>query len=247
MLLDMLNYPLQTYCGYVYDIIGESYLVNQLDGVRSIIKDNNDKYKLNLFDFVICDKITNEVIYSSDDTTIYEREMDTILVTMWTPESGTVIDTDEPITVTNNSNLTFDYGDTVKVSSLTNNIVDVLHDGDCEYVKTSTSKKSSKHNNASAHLTPLEDSVLIVGNNGYYHAYAKAFASIGVKAIVLNGYEQLSVVERVARKVGKVIITPGHLSHGNFWGLKDAKDFKCIISNQGASSMVRRFKECFVG
>ena len=237
---EMTKAPKTAVDGYVSDVINGTAIIENLDHTRDLLIDSG----LSQYDYVLYDEETKEIYYQSDDTLIYESDSESELVVMWTPTSGTIVSTDQAMTgIRNNTNMIFDYGDVARVSLLTNNILQIQKEYDLPTQVQNKLKTTKQDRKFVANKTELTDTVLVLGNSGFFSAYKQALNSIGVNCRMLNGYTSTPMVLREARKTGKVILTPSHCSHGNFWALKEEESILFSTSGQGATSIANAYKD----
>ncbi len=234
------NFPDNAIDGYVEDIIDSNIIVNCFSGERRLVPTKED---IQIFDYIVI-TTDKEILYTSDNTSIYEADTETQIVCMLTQHSGFDVITDEILEITNNTNISYDTSDIVRVSSLTKNVLERLDTSSPEMADYNPAKQSiSTHK---VEKPPITDRIVIVGNPGYYSAYSKAFSEIGVSCIVLDGYMNPTQLLSTVDQYGKVIMSVNFMSHNNMWDIKEKSTAKWqVVKRSGASSMVRKYKECF--
>lgn len=234
------NFPDNAIDGYVEDIIDSNIIVNCFSGERRLVSTKED---IQIFDYIVI-TTDKEILYTSDNTSIYEADTETQIVCMLTQHSGFDVITDEILEITNNTNISYDTSDIVRVSSLTKNVLERLDTSSPEMADYNPAKQSiSTHK---VEKPPITDRIVIVGNPGYYSAYSKAFSEIGVSCIVLDGYMNPTQLLSTVDQYGKVIMSVNFMSHNNMWDIKEKSTAKWqVVKRSGASSMVRKYKECF--
>ena len=100
-----------------------------------------------------------------------------------------------------------------------NNLLKALNSSSTESSKSKQSKKTSISSDRGVVL-PLQNSALVIGNLSYSDSYRQSFAKKGYQAIVIDGYESWTRIEKASRSAEKIFVISNHVSHDNMHTIK---------------------------
>lgn len=136
--------------------------------------------------------------------------------------------------------------DTVVVIDEYGNILERFDD-DKYFTESKSNKKYKKKQfkNAIGNIIP-KAKVLIVGDSGLENGYKVNLYKNEYKATVVDGFSTLNTIKRMIKDNDIVVGIPNHMSHENFFAVKDLKEPQSIISpHDGANRIVEQLNEIF--